>query len=224
VPELTVQLAADHHHPHLLPILTNLLRFHFPSDGASSFPDSNPAVVGRFRGWLWLTWWSSEGENLFDFINLMNVFRRLLQESILGDFASFLRMWFCNPETRLHFCRCHGRGAHVGPEIAQFPGALFNVLCFCSQLADVDNSWIDPVSEMDVVLVQSPRCFAVLEAFSWMDAIRGSVLPRGLSGDAHGSPCLECSFFLPASSRLELPMRYSWSEMQCNMIQAAPGP
>jgi hypothetical protein len=160
-----VQLVISDWHPHLLPILTNLLRFPFflfrsDEDETSSF-DPTPTIIDWFNQWVWPAWWFSDEDDSSAYLALLDVFLRLLPEEVVYEVASFLGSWFCNLEPLLPFGNVMSVALMVAGRLHVFPPVFFNVLPFCMDQCESDNAWIAPASEMWALLVQCPTCLQV---------------------------------------------------------------
>jgi hypothetical protein len=171
-----VQLVSIDWHPHLLPILTDLLRFPDASDEPSSF-DPTPTIIDWFNEWLWPAWRSSDDDDSSAYLALLGVFLRLLPDEVVCEVASFLGDWFCKPESRLRFEVVMSVALMVAGRLLAVPPVFFNVLPFCIDQCEQDSPWIALAREMGALLVQSPTCVQVPEVFALVHAFHGALAP-----------------------------------------------
>jgi hypothetical protein len=174
-----VQLVSSAWHPHLLLILTDLLRFPFflfRSHEPSSF-DPTPTIIEWFNEWLWPAWWSCDEDDSSAYLALLGVFLRLLPDEVVCEVASFLGDWFCKPESRLRSKVVMSVALVVAGRLLTFPHVFVSVIPFCIQQCEQDSTWIALASEMCALLVQSPTCVQVPEVFALLHEFHGALAP-----------------------------------------------
>jgi hypothetical protein len=145
VMNVVIEFVENHWHPHLLPILANLLEFPFPEH-----LDPAPAIIDWFNRWVWPTWWFSEGQGPYPCMDLLDLVLRLLPPVVVYDVASFLGKWFDKPDDTLPHLDVMNVALMSARSLPVFPHEFCAVIPFCQEHLRHDNAWIAPFSQMCV--------------------------------------------------------------------------